>query len=232
MRRRRLLAAAVAVSLVASGCSLPGTQSTETAVSCSYGGSRPFAIVYMNGPVLTPGEFAATPQGKTLDAFFVGGEAEVEAGSFTDLDGFSIVDDGYVLGYRDGLPIEDYRLNGDDVQEWGGCNPTLVHDDRVAGRWHPAEPVDTAATVLPIRVEGGACVENGENRIITEIAEIDVAEDADAVEIVVWTREDFTGMCAGVGVEIDATVTLDAPLGGRTLVDTGRIPPVPATETP
>jgi hypothetical protein len=102
----------------------------------------------------------------------------------------------------------------------------------VAGRWYPAQPVDPASTTLPIRVEAGACVEPNGTNVTTQIVSVDVTETAESVEIVVWTREKrFLGMCAGVGIEIDATAVLDAPLNGRTLLDAGCIPPLPVTGT-
>ncbi len=229
--RLRVLLAVGAVSLIASGCSWLSTLGAEEAVSCSYGGGSSFSKIYLDGPEMTPDEFRATPQGRALYAFFVGGEGEVEAGPFGDLDGFSIVSDSSVLGYRNGLPISDYIVDGDDVRAWGGCNPTLVYGNRVAGRWHAVEPIDASATVLPIRLEGSACVEGSETNIITEVVSIDVVETEDTVEIVVWTREKgFRGMCAGIGIELDATVELDSPLGDRALLNTGLIPAVSVTE--
>lgn len=229
---RRLLLAVVATSLIASGCSFLGTLGAEEAVSCSYGGGSPFSKTYTDGPELTPDEFRETPQGRTLDAFFVGGYGEVEAGPYADLDGFSIVSNSYVLGYRDGIPIMDYTLKGDDIQQWGGCNPVLVYGNRTAARWYPAIPIGATATVLPIRVEGGACVEGSETRIITEVVSIDVVETEETVEIIAWTREKrFTGMCAGIGLDIDAEAELVSPLGIRVLLDAGLVPPIPVTET-
>ncbi|MCL1692191.1 MAG: hypothetical protein M3096_00765 [Actinomycetia bacterium] len=226
---RRLLLATVAASLVASGCSFLGTLGAEEAVSCSYGGGSPFSKTYMDGPELAPDEFRQTPQGQALDAFFVGGYGEVEAGPYGELDGFSIVSNSFVLGYRDGLPTMDYTLDGDDIQQWGGCNPVLVYGNRVASRWYPVGPIDATATVLPIRVEGGACVEESEPRIITEVVSIEVVETE---ETVAWTREKgFTGMCAGVWIDIDAEAELASPLGARALLDAGLVRPAPVTET-
>ena len=229
---RRLLLAVVAVSLVASGCSFLGTLGAEEAISCSYSAGSPFSKTYMDGAELTPDEFRQTPQGRALDSFFVGGYGEVEAGPYGELDGFSIVSKSYLLGYRDGIPIMDYTLDGDDIRQWGGCNPVLVYGDRTAKRWHPVAPIDAAATVLPIRVEGGACVERSKTRIITEVVSIDVVETADTVEIIAWTREKgFTGMCAGIGIDIDAEAELVSPLGVRVLLDAGLVPPARVTET-
>ena len=67
---RRLLFAAVAVSLVASACSLLGTLGAEEAVSCSYGGGSAFSKTYLDGPELMPDEFQQTAQGRVLETFF------------------------------------------------------------------------------------------------------------------------------------------------------------------
>jgi|GEM_PF-2464417 hypothetical protein len=230
-RTGTLVAGMVAMAVIASGCSVVGTLGATEEVSCYVGGGRHFAKSYVDGPEMAPDQFRTTPQGAALEAFFVGGDGEVESGPYAELDGFSVVSDSYVLGYRDGLPIQDYVLDGDDVQQWGGCSPTLVHGDRVAGRWHPVQPVNPDSTTLPIRVEGGACVEPNGTNVITEVVSIDVTETAETVEIVVWTREkQFTGMCAGVGIELDATAELTAPVGDRVLLNTGIIPPAAATE--
>ena len=231
-RTATLVAGMLAIAVIASGCSVLGTLGATEKVSCYVGGNSPFAKSYLDGPEMTPDEFRATPQGAALEAFFVGGYGEVEAGPYADLDGFSMVSDSYVLGYRDGVPIMYYILDGTDIEAWGGCNPTLVYGDRVAGRWYPVQPVDPDSTTLPIRVEGGACVEPNGTNVTTQIVSVDVTETAETVEIVVWTREKrFTLMCAGIGIELDATAELDAPINGRTLIDAGRIPPVPVAET-
>jgi hypothetical protein len=176
---------------------------------------------------MTPAEFAMTPVGSMLQAFFVGGEGTPENDTFTVADGFSIVSDSYVLGYRGGLPVSDFSVESGDIQGWGGCNPTWVYGDRVAGRWHPVGSVDPMATMLAITVEGGACVEQDGTNIITEVVEIEVTETPDTVEIIAWTREKgFTGMCAGIDIELPAEATLDTPLGTRILLDAGRIPPI------
>ena len=82
----RFLLAAVAVAPFASGCSFLGTPGAEEAVSCSYGGGSSFPKTYMDGPEMTPAHFLGTPQGRALNAFFVGGEDEVEAGPFVGAD--------------------------------------------------------------------------------------------------------------------------------------------------
>jgi hypothetical protein len=225
--RASLLLVVLLVSVLAASCSLLSTFGATEQVSCSVGGGNRFDPQFLNGPDMTPAEFAATPVGSMLQTFFVGGEGAPENDAYTVADGFSIVSKSYVLGYLDGLPISDFYVEPGDIQGWGGCNPTWVDGDTAAGRWHPAESVDPMATLLPITVEGGACVEQDGTNIITEVVEIEVAETSDTVEIIAWTREKgFQGMCAGIGIDLPAEATLDAPLGTRTLLDAGRIPPI------
>ena len=214
------------LALGIASCSLFSTIGATQKVSCSVGGGRAFDPIYLDGPQMSTSEFVATPVGSVLRDFFVGGEGEPENGSFLRSDGFSIVSDSYVLGYRDGAPTADFFVDDGDIQAWGGCNPTWVYGDRVAGRWHPVGPIDATATVIPISVEGDACVDGRETDIITEIVEMEVSETADTVEIIAWTREEgFRGMCAGIGVELPAEAVLDSPLGTRRLLDFGRNPP-------
>lgn len=223
-----LVAGILAIAAATSSCSFIGTLGATEEVSCSLGSGPHFAKSYVDGPEMTRDEFRVTPQGEALEAFFVGGYGEVEAGPYEDLDGFSIVSDSYVLGYQDRVPIQDYSLKGNDVRAWGGCNPTLVHGDQVASRWRPAEPVDPDTTMLPIKVEGGACVESDGTDVVTQIVSIDVVETDETVEIVVWTREkSFKRMCAGIGIDIDATAELAAPLDTRILLDAGQLPARP-----
>jgi hypothetical protein len=166
-----------------------------------------------------------TPQGETLDAFFNGGPGEVEGEGYLEADGFSIVSNGYVLGYRDGQPISDFRLDGGDVEAWGGCQPVLVRGDQTASRWHLSSPADPDAKEIAILVEGGACVEQDGTRITTEIVEI-VVENEDPILITAWTREVnmLTG-CSGIGITLEAKAVLDLPLGDRKFLDGGLIPP-------
>ncbi len=226
-RRRPLVLAAgiVALALLASGCSYFQRLDTRIMASCSVAGSDRFDLLYTKGPQLTPQELLAASQGQTLDSFFNGGPGEVEGEGYLGADGFSIVSDGYVLGYRGSELISDFSLDGENVGGWGGCRPVLVRADQVASRWYLDSPIDENATVIPILVEGGACVEDGKDRITTEIVEIAV-QDEDAVLITAWTREvNMPMMCAGVGIALEAEAELDLPLGHRALLDAGLIPP-------
>lgn len=193
--------------------------------SCSVVGNDRFDLIYAKGPQLTPEELLGTPQGQALDSFFNGGPGEVEGEGFLGADGFSIVSDGYVLSYRGPDLISDFSLDGDNIESWGGCRPVLVRGDQIASRWYPDSPLDTDATIIPILVEGAACVENGKDRITTEVVEI-VVQHEDAVLITAWTREtNMPFTCAGVGVVLEAEAVLDLPLGNRAILDAGLIPP-------
>jgi hypothetical protein len=220
-----LLAATVALTLLTSSCAYFQRLDTSVKASCSVAGSDRFDLEYAKGPQLTPQELLGTPHGQTLDSFFNGGPGEVEGEGYLGADGFSIVSDGYVLGYRGSELISDFSLGGDDVESWGGCRPVLVRGDQIASRWHLDSPPDENATIIPILVEGEACVEAGRDRVITEIVEI-VVQDEDAVLITAWTRQvDMPFMCAGIGIALEAETVLDLPLGNRALLDAGLIPP-------
>ena len=211
----------------------PSPMST-TGIQASCGGMV-FDLAYAEGPQLTTDEFLATPQGQILDAFFVDGQGEPEFDIYHASDGFSIVDDDIVLGYAGRSIVSDFELDGSDVRGWGGCNPRLTIDDLNVERWSAAGPTDPDMTTIPILVQGGACAEADATRIATEIIEIEVQERADSVLITAWTRNiqppsadgDHDYTCAGVGVELDAEAVLSQPLGDRTLLDAGTVPPGP-----
>lgn len=227
---RSLAAGAVAIALLASGCTLIDRFDTTEKAACSVAGSARFPLSYLEGPELTPDEFVKTPEGEILDSFFNGGPGEVEGMEYLEADGFSIVSGSLVLGYQNGTPTARFETRGDDIGGWGGCRPVLVRGGETASRWSPVDPIDPAASVLPILVEGGACVEGDEENpeIITEVVAIEVTETDETVEIVAWTREKgFRLSCAGVGAAIDAEALLEQPLGDRTLLDAGLIPAVP-----
>jgi hypothetical protein len=222
-----LLTGIVALALLVSGCSYLQRLDTRVMASCSISGNDRFELSHTEGPELAPHELLATPQGQTLDSFFNGGPGEVEGEGYLEADGFSVVSNIYVLGYSGTELISAFSVEGDDIQRWGGCQAVLVRGDQVASRWYPVSPVDPSSMSIPIRVEGGACVEDGRDRVITEVVEIEV-QDEDAVLITAWTREvNMPAMCAGVGIDIDAEAVLDLPLGDRVLLDAGLIPPRP-----
>ncbi len=67
-------------------------------------------VRYLAGPELTREEFLATDIGQILEATFIGGDAEAENFAYVRSDGFSIVSDSLVLGYRNGRPVSSFRL--------------------------------------------------------------------------------------------------------------------------
>jgi len=190
-------------------------------------GSIRFPTSYLQGAEYDRAEFAATEIGGMLECFFVGGEGEPENQQYLGSAGFSVVSDSLVIGYQDDLPVTFFKLDGDRVSGWGGCQPNLVSGNLIAYRWQPAQPIQPDSLIVPIQVEGGGCVTDNETEVITEVQSIDVVESADRVEITVWVHERLVAGCAGVGVMIDATAELAEPLGSRTLVDAGTIPPTP-----
>jgi hypothetical protein len=230
--------ALLAAGLFVSACGLPPDPATGGAdgeaplgatsdeVACSTAAVTRFPATLLEGPESSRDEFRDTPAGAALEAFFVGGPGAPEGGQYLDADGFSIVSDSLVLGYRGRLPESFFALENGQVAGWGGCSPTRLTDGLVAARWQPVGPVDSEATVLSIAVEGGACATDGEPDVLTEVIAVDVDERADQVVVTAWTRDKpLQGPCPGVGVTLDREVELTAPLGDRQLLDGGRTPP-------
>lgn len=183
----------------------------------------------LDGPEFTKERFLETREGQTLDAFFIGGIGEPEGEMYAGADGFTVLGGGTVLGHTAGMPTAYFNLDDGDIQSWGGCRPQWVWGDRAAARFQVASDVDANRTVLPIVIEGGGCVVDGEVDIITTVADVEVVETGDTIEIRPWTRErGFRFECAGVGVGIDHEVMLTAPIGNRLILDRGLIPPQPA----
>ena len=231
----RPAAAIMIIALLAGGCgtgggNIAGSQSGEAPLALSCGGTgEHFDASYANGPEMTPEDLATTEVGEALAAELVLGEAAVEGGSFRYATGFSVPSDTLVLGYQDGAISSAYVLDDDgNLRQWGGCNPTYVRGDQVATRWLPSGAIETTATTVPINVSGGGCVTDTGTEIVTKIESIDVAEHADSVDVTVWTsrQSSSSSMCAGVGLDLPAEIELTAPLGDRTLVDAGVIPPI------
>jgi hypothetical protein len=209
----------VVIAVVMAGCS--GT----TTLGACYGGSPQFPLAMLDGPQLTPEQFAETDEGRILEAFFVGGPGAVEGQWFHEADGFSIVSPSLVLGYEDGAVTSKTTIEDGRVTSGGSCIPTLVRSGAETARWTPTEGWDRNSTVIPIKVEGGACVTGTRTRVITRIVDVDVTESADEVQVVVWTKERFTLSCAGVGIDLDSQIDLSSPLGDRPLYDAGFTPP-------
>jgi hypothetical protein len=207
-----------------------GATDTETATSilsdelaCSITGTTRFSSPFLQGPDLSPSEFAETDVGSTMEVFFTDGPGAPESTQYSKAEGFSIVSDSLVLGYQDGLPFSHFDIEDGTVVGWGDCRPNLVADDLVASRWEPLGSPNPDTTVIPIRVEGGACETSEGTEILTDIVAIETDEAEDHVEITVWTSNKPTiGAC--VGVSLDAEVALASPLDDRSLLDGGTIP--------
>lgn len=86
-------------------------------------------------------------------------------------------------------------------------------------------PIDTSAARLAITIEAGRCSGLGGQ---DEVSRIDVVEKAEAVYVTAWIDpfEPLLG-CGGEGVGLPAEVVLTQPLGNRTLLDAGSLPPRP-----
>jgi hypothetical protein len=197
--------------------------STDASPEIRCSGRDVCSVRYLRGPELTPEQFLATDIGQTLDATFIGGDAALENGAYVASDGFSIVSESLVLGYRNGLPVSFFELEGRRLMSWGigDGSVRLVSGQLSATSWHPVTPLDPAATTIAISVAGGAC----NNEIVTEIRFIEVVEADATVQVVVWTTvKPWPGICSGVGIHLDAAVSLTAPLGDRVLVDAGIFP--------
>jgi len=215
----------LAIALVVGGCS-----GTTTRGAC-YGGSPQFPRAMLDGPQLTPEQFAETDEGQILEAFFLDGPGAIEGQWFQEAGGFSIVSPSLVLGYEDGAVTSMTELEDGEVTGWGSCIPTLVRARAETARWALAEGWDRNSSVIPIKVEGGACVTGTRTRVTTRIVDVDVIESADSVDVIVWTKERLTLLgCAGVGVDLDSEITLASPLGDRALYNAGLVPHVRVDE--
>lgn len=161
-----------------------------------------------------------------MEAFFVDGPGAPEGGQYERAEGFSIVSATLVLGYEGELPGSFFAIEDGEVAAWGSCRPNMVSDDLVAARWEPAGPIDIRGREVSLLVDGGAC-ETGDGRdVLTELVKVEVEETESQVTITAWTRDrPFEGLCAGVGIALDSQVELASPLGERSLLDGGPIPP-------
>ncbi len=207
----------------------PADSPTGAQASCGLGGQNPFDVRYTEGPELSPDEFLATPQGEILEAFFNGGPGEVEGSFYLQADGFSIVSGEFVLSYQGGELLGDFRIRDGEIAGWGSCSPVLQASDLTAQRWSVRGPLDLEMKNIPINVQGGTCGDF----VTTEVIGIDVDERSDSVLVTVWTKENWPPeaegndnyVCAGVGINLEAMIGLSEPLGDRTLLNAGTVPP-------
>ncbi len=234
---RPLASALVVLGLIVSACGVQGdsgagasndaasASNASEEVACSVAGGTRFFSSFLSGPEMSPGDFADTPIGEEMEAFFVDGSGAPEGGQYLRAEGFSIVSDSLVLGYSGQLPDSFFVIEDGEIARWGGCRLNRVSDDLVAQRWEPSGPVNPEAREISIQVEGGACVTSDGRDVLTDVVSIDVDETADHVEITAWTRnKPFEGDCAGIGIVLDSQAELTSPLGARSLLDGGLIP--------
>jgi len=223
--KARVLAFATMVTVMAAACS---SGDVAGDVACSVTGHPRFSSVFLEGPQLTKGEFEATDVGRVLQSFFQSEEWAVEGAFYRNARGFSIVSKSLVLVYDDTVPSWFVTVENGRVSIGGGsCQPTRVSGRSVASQWHPTGDLDRDSAVIPIVVDGGGCVRNGKTEVTTRIVKIDVTENAERVDVVVWTKEKLPLLgCASVGVSLDSEVTLSSPLDGRPLYNAGLVPAV------
>jgi hypothetical protein len=186
-----------------------------------------FSPAFLDGPEYDHEEFFDTPIGTILEEFFTSGPGAGEGFMFVEAEGFSVVSSSLVLGYVDDVPTSSYRLEGDRIVGWGTCSLRWVEGELRAHRWRIGTDLTPDATEIPISVDGGGCTTNTGIEVVTEVAEIEVTETTDTVEITAWVRQlPWEGLCADVGLHHDATARLTSPLGDRVLLDAGAIPEV------
>jgi len=228
----RTLAAVLVMMLIGFGCGATLSDGSgevaslgPTTVACSVIGSIRFPVDVLSGPELTREELAAEEVGRVLESFFVAGGGAEESGEYAEAEGFTVVSNELVLGYRDGDPISFFELDGESVAGWGGCQANRVDGDLVAERWYLTSPTESDAIILPIDVFGGGCVTNSGTETVTEVVSVDVLEATDQVTVTAWVRNLLGDeMCAGVGLVHHVEVELQEPLGERLLLDGGTIP--------
>lgn len=216
----------VALILVVSACSPEPVSVPDGALmACSPDSPVRFDASLLEGPRFTPAEFEITTEaGRALRAYF----RDVDAPPlYAEADGFTILSETVVLGYRDRTPTAVFFLEGDRVVDWAPCHPRLIVGARVAVRWHPLDSPDPDASTLPIAAEVERCVTSDGEDLLSPVAAIEVAEDAKTVTVVVWSEEPPRATCSPAGGTVQALVRLSRPLGDRLLLDGGTIPATP-----
>jgi hypothetical protein len=190
------------------------------------GGDR-FSPVFLDGPQYERQEFFETPVGAFLKEFFTSGPGAGTSFMFVEAEGFSLVSSSLVLGYVGNLPTSSYRLEEDRIVGWGTCSLRWVKGELRAHPWGVGPGLPGDAIEIPISVAGGGCTTNTGAEVVTEVADIDVTETVETVEITAWVRQlPWEGLCADVGLQHDVSVRLMSPLGHRVLLDAGAIPNV------
>lgn len=210
----------------------PTTVSEDSTLACA-GVGPSFPVDALAGPRIDRDDLAATAAGTALAAHFAEDDADGELAAFAP-DAFVVLssnDDAAVFGGTDkGEVVSSFELERRDGEwkliGWGGCRPNRVRADLQAATWQVVG-TDQGGRVLQLEVEGGECVDDREETR-TRIVDVDVEETPGEVVVVVWAEQPPPpdgDLCAGLGVVVPWTVTLAEPLGARTLVDGGTVPP-------
>ncbi len=199
-------------------------------VACLPDGPR-FSASLLDGPELTRTEFLVTPLGQTVDGFFTPMPPGRARRAYRAAEGFTVVSESLVVGFRDGLPTLLVNPSDGTVHTVPGCYLAFVVGDGVATRWFLEQPVDADATTLHIGIAAGGCVTTTGTEVLTECCGQTVIEGPESVSITMWTTERrspasaTTTTCAGIGLVLHDEVTLEEPLGDRVLLDAGFVPP-------
>jgi len=186
-----------------------------------------FSASFLDGPLLARDEFLATPVGRAFDAFFVHGPGREGNTNYLSSEGFSVVSDSLVLGYEDGLPLLIFRPTDVAIASFPRCVLTMAVGDALAARWVLKEPVDAGTTSVQIAVAAEGCITTSGTEPLTALWGFSQIEYSERVEVTVWTRAlvPSDGACIRTGIVLSEEVGLGAPLGNRTLLDGGFVPP-------
>lgn len=209
----------------------PATSEGGGRLACS-GVGPSFTVEALAGPRIRPDELPGTEAGRALAAEFDEDGVDGELAAFAP-DAFVVLsqDDDMMTygGTQQDEVVSWFELERRDGEwkliGWGGCRPTRVRTDLQAASWQVVG-TDRGGRVLELEVEGGECVDDREETR-TRIVDVVVEEAADEVSVVVWVEQPPPpdgAPCAGVGVTVPASITLDDPLGSRPLVDGGTVP--------
>ncbi|MEX1209172.1 MAG: hypothetical protein WEE36_11340 [Acidimicrobiia bacterium] len=179
-----------------------------------------FSVSLLDGPMLSREAFLDTDAGQVVEEYFTVGNGLGWNEGWLASEGFSLVSEELVIGYRNGLPAWDWHIAGDRVAG-GGCLLTWTLGDLTAENWSLAAATDEDDRLLAIEVGGVSC--NGEVR--TELAGVELVETAESIEVTAWVRGlgEERG-CIASYVGHPAVIVMRAPIGGRSILNAGFIP--------
>jgi hypothetical protein len=138
------------------------------------------------------------------------------------------------LGPKIGIVNAERKDGKWSIRGWSSpCYPRLA----TTTRWDFAAPADPAATTITVNYETGtSCYPPGG---MVPAEKVDVVESEASVAIAVYLKRDVPPpgfdppknySCGGVGMKGTEVVKLRAPLGARTVLDGGAIPPAAPDE--